>query len=155
MEKKAGCWVHRDQVWMFLSQQAGQGGLPRGKSGLGKFLCDDWTAFGLDQLEWHGLREGRHGVESLTSAVCVHSGWCCLTHYTHRRSQLVVKPSSGLECAWSHCKNVLHYSNNNNLPLGVFWFPCREADLFLLFIILFASSWHFLQCSPRQVVKDN
>lgn len=54
---------------MFLSQQAGQGGRER-EVRHGKFLCDDWTAFGLDQLEWHGLREGRHSVESLTSAVC-------------------------------------------------------------------------------------
>lgn len=58
-----------DPVWMYLSQHGGKGGHER-EVRLGKFLCDDWTALGADQPEWHSLPEGRHRVESLTSDVC-------------------------------------------------------------------------------------
>lgn len=81
---------------MFLSQQAGQGGCER-EVRLGKFLCDDWTAFGLDQHQWYGLQEDRHGVESLTSAVCAFRLVLSYTLHTDAHSWWI-SHHRGLEC---------------------------------------------------------
>lgn len=158
-----------DQVWMFLSQQAGQRGRER-EVRLGKFLCDDWTAFGPYQLEWHGLREGRHGVESLTSAVCAFRLVLSYELHTHRRPQLVVSPSSGLECA---CY-VFHSAKMLSFILIIIYLHKEFSETCLYFLVgslTFSSLFFFnsefalvckhlislklLTVQARQVVKDN
>ena len=77
-----------------------------GKFRLGRFLCDDWTAFGLDQLQWHGLREGRHGVESLTSAMCAFRLVLSYAVHTHTHTHTDAHSwRSEFACA-SYCNNI-------------------------------------------------
>lgn len=97
---------------MYLSQQARQGGRERDVR-LGTFLCDDWTAFGLDQLEWHGPERGRHGVESLTSAVCAFRWVLSYTLHTAAHSWW-----SSLHHGWN--VRAIHYRNTNIAALRYF-----------------------------------
>lgn len=98
-----------DPVWMYLSQHGGKGGHER-EVRLGKFLCDDWTALGADQSEWHSLPEGRHRVESFTSDVCaLRPGFVFVTS----RSRTCTPTAGGqtLIRMFHNCKNVVHICN--------------------------------------------
>lgn len=115
-----------DPVWMYLSQHGGKGGHER-EVRLGKFLCDDWTALGADQSEWHSLPEGRHRVESLTSDVCaLRPGFVLhitLAHmYAHSWRSDPNQDVSQLQ----KCCTYLQFSS------VLLQFPCGLAKLFLL-----------------------
>lgn len=102
----------------------------RGTLDFAYFLFDDWTAFGLIQLRWHGL-ERAGMVWNLWHQLCVHSGWwCCLTHYTHRRPQMVAKPA-GLKCVFIFLAGRLISPTLFNFLNS--WLVCKHSlDLTLL-----------------------
>lgn len=68
-------------------------GGPGREAALGRFLCDDWTALGARQLEWHNLPEGdpHRGIPFIRRAcACALSRTrCCVAH--HVQPQLAVE----------------------------------------------------------------
>lgn len=122
----------------------GKGGHER-EVRLCKFLCDDWTALGADQPEWHSLPGGRHRVESLTSDVCaLGPGFVLRITLAHMSAHSWRSDPNQDVSQLQKCRTYLQFSS------VLLQFPCGLAKLFLLWLLnpphpLFSSSSCHLQ----------